>query len=844
MFSSENWFGASAGFYNGVATQSLRFEDGDSPYLEFDPASSTAGTWTMSFWVKRANLGASYAIFSSGIVDARGHLLFNSDDQLQLQPFNSSGQAGYTKTDMKFRDVSAWYHIVISANGITTSNIATNLIIYVNGVVATRSFNQGSSASGGDRLGDTQAKRIGEFAPDSGSHFDGYLCDFNFVDGTVKDQNDFGEFKNGVWIAKEPDVSDYGAGGWRLQFNQTGTGTASASTIGADTSGQTNHWTSSGIVASDCNMPDSPENNFCTWNPLTIGSQGTLSEGNLKNASFYTSDLSGNASTFFPESGKWYWELRVDVGGTYPYIGITSQEKTNATVAGGTNYSIAWRVNGTGATLGSSLGTITKENIPSFADDDIISFALDVDARKIWVAKNNTYADSGDPANGTGQNASWTLDVGISPFISGYQSQGVGTIANFGQDDTYAGAISSAGNTDGNGKGVFKYAQPSGYLALCTSNLTEPTISPNADTQADDYFNAVLYTGNGSTQSITGVGFQPDWVWIKGRSFGSNNRVTDSSRGASKGLKINGTDAEDTSSTYYATAFGSDGFSLNSGAGDVNQNNETFVAWNWLANGGTTSSNTDGSITSTVQANTTAGFSIVTYTGSTSESVGHGLGVAPKMIMVKDRDATSSWAVYHQSVQNATSNGFLELNSTSATQTGSNPRFLSGTAGTSQPTSTVFYVNNYSGSSTNNTGNDYVAYCFAEVEGYSRFGNYIPNGNNDGTFVFTGFEISFLMIKRAVGGTGVYSSWAMYDNKRKTINSDVGTDSNPLFANKSSQEGIRGNGSLSISGTRTAIDFLSNGFKLRDVANEIGVSGNTYIYMAFAKNPFKYSTAQ
>jgi hypothetical protein len=824
-----------ASFYNGVATQSLRFAyTSAETWLARTPSAGNRKIHTLSVWVKRSGLSAS-----QNILEARGSgdtgnvdIWFDNNDRLEI-----SGSSTYWRTTTRrFRDVSSWYHIVIVTDT-TDSTAADRLKIYVNGARETSFVDNNHYSQNTDyAIGGNVEHRIG----DGYGHFNGYMARYEFIDGIALTPASFGETKNGVWIPKKY-TGSYGTNGHLLEFKQSGT-SANSSGLGADTSGNDNHYTPTQITGTDSNLLDCPENNFCTWNPLTIGAQGTLSEGNLKNASFWSADLSGNASTFFPESGKWYWEVRVGGAGTYPYIGITSQEKVGYSVNGGTFYNIAWRPDGTGVSDGSSLGTITKENIPSFTNNNIISFALDVDARKIWVAEDNTYADSGNPANGSGENASWTVDVSVSPSIHGYQSQGVGTIANFGQDDTFAGAISSAGNTDGNGKGVFKYAPPSGFLALCTANLPEPTIGPNSATQADDYFNTVLYTGNASPATHT-IGFRPNWVWGKKRGTNAQNHWWINDVGnINKWLSSDGTGSE--GSEANGTTFNATSFTTANNDLFVN-NNSPYVVWAWKGNGtGTAVSNSNGSATSTVSANTAAGFSIVTYTGSTSESVGHGLGVAPKMIIVKDRDATSSWAVYHQGVQNATSNGFLELNSTSAAQTGSNPRFLSGTAGTSQPTSTVFYVNNYSGSTTNNTGNDYVAFCFAEVDGYSKIGSYIGNGNNDGTFVYLGFRPAFIMIKRAVGGTGVYSSWAIYDNKRKTINSDVGTDSNPLFANKNSQEGIRGNGSLSISGTRTAIDFLSNGFKLRDIANEIGVSGNTYIYMAFAEEPFKYANSK
>src|SRR5210317_2676957 len=318
-----------------------------------------------------------------------------------------------------------------------------------------------------------------------------------------------------------------------------------------------------------------------------------------------------------------------------------------------------------------------------------------------------------------------------------------------------------------------------------------------------DHFNTVLYTGNGSTQSITGVGFQPDWTWIKERSSTSGHEVYDSTRGATKLLSPNATDVEGTNASAL-TSFDSDGFSVGSG-GAVNENSQTYVGWNWLANGGTTSSNTDGSITSTVQANTTAGFSVVTWTGTgANATVGHGLGVAPSMIISKNRDlGTGDWVVYHSGI-GATK--YLQLNQTAATGTSAIAW------NNTEPTSSVFSVGTWD--SGNGSGDKIVSYCFAEIKGYSKFGSYTGNGSTDGIFVYTGFKPAWLMIKR----TDSTSSWSMRDTARSTFN----VVTNRVWADLSNAE--------STSTTET-IDILSNGFKARNNIGGINTSGGTYIYM-------------
>jgi hypothetical protein len=332
----------------------------------------------------------------------------------------------------------------------------------------------------------------------------------------------------------------------------------------------------------------------------------------------------------------------------------------------------------------------------------------------------------------------------------------------------------------------------------------------------DDYFNIVLYTGNGSTQSITGVGFQPDWIAIKRRNAASGTQNMDSVRGAANKLAWNEASAE-ASPGNILTSFDSDGFSVGDSAA-VNGSSDTFVSWNWLANG-TGVSNTAGSITSTVSANTTSGFSIVSYTGTgANATVGHGLGVAPSMIMIKARSATESWTVYNKNLTSAAYN--LTLNDTSAQA--NNPTHFNSTA----PTNLVFSVG--TSGRVNVSSQTQIAYCFVDVKGYSKFGSYTGNGNADGTFIYTGFKPAWLMIKRSNAGT---DRWVILDSKRDTFN----VSNKAVYADDSQAE----NPSTSEQG----LDILSNGFKIRNSNTKTNTSGATYIYMAFAENPFVTSTS-
>ena len=330
---------------------------------------------------------------------------------------------------------------------------------------------------------------------------------------------------------------------------------------------------------------------------------------------------------------------------------------------------------------------------------------------------------------------------------------------------------------------------------MAYSSITKPT----------DYFNTVIYSGSNSNQSITGVGFQPDWVWIKNRSSTPSHMLNDAVRGAGKQINSDSSNAE-LDRTYFQS-FDSDGFSLEGNVSDYNQNSSNFVAWNWLASN-TTASNTDGDITSTVSANTTAGFSIVSYTGTGSNAtVGHSLGTTPSMIIFKNRDSITDWRVYHKTL-GATKG--IRLSSNGAEQTSST--YFNNT----EPTSSLFTVS--TAVDTNENTSNFIAYCFAEKKGFSKFGSYTGNSSADGTFVYTGFKPAWVVIKR----TDTTANWHMLDNKRDPINEADAT----LLANDAGAEFQSTND----------VDFLSNGFKLR--ANQTSTNVGTYIYMAFAENPF------
>jgi hypothetical protein len=337
---------------------------------------------------------------------------------------------------------------------------------------------------------------------------------------------------------------------------------------------------------------------------------------------------------------------------------------------------------------------------------------------------------------------------------------------------------------------------------MAYSSIAKPT----------DYFNTVLYTGNGgSSLAVTGVGFQPDWVWVKSRSDTEQHALWDSVRGGSKRLISDSTGAEYDNSTQGIQSFDSDGFT----AGDSDQYNKSsqnVASWNWLAANGT-ASNSDGGTSSTVSVNQTSGFSIVGWTGTGSATtVGHGLGVAPKMIILKNRSEVYGWQVYHESLGNTK---YLELSKTDAEATSSQ------SWNDTSPTSSVFSVG--ASDSNNKSGNNIIAYCFAEKKGYSKFGSYTGNGNADGTFVYTGFKPAFVLMKKTSGGQA--RNWCILDNKREGFN----PENDQLHPNTNGVESM---------GSGTTLDLLSNGFKLRVTDDDKNGSGDPYIYMAFAENPF------
>jgi hypothetical protein len=797
-------------------SRSLRLNLADSSYLS--RTSSSAGDTrkcTLSFWLKRTNLGLQGSVFSIGSFITGTPLvsLFFRNDNEQLQ-MNLQASA-YTNaiianTLASFRDTSAWYHFVLAMDT-AQSSFTTGLKLWVNGIQ--HYFDSGSLYTQNCNVvwNSALTTYIGKFdtnAPYSAIH-SCYLAEINMIDGQQLDATYFGEADSdtGVWRPKRY-TGTYGTNGYYLNFSDNSNTTAA--TLGKDSSGNNNNFTpynfSVTAGAGNDSVVDSPTSygtdtgvggevrgNYATWNPLagSTSVNPVLSNGNL--------DVTGGAeywgrkiSTIGMTTGKWYAEVTVNsVGDNTLAFGVTNSVPTtdannqNGEVSGYSSFIVTYfsvisnynRLYNSGYTaLGGSCSV-----------GDIYGLAFDADAAKIYYYKNGSVLGS---ASG------YTLTTNGQPFffqiLAGNAPVGAAS-TNFGQR-------------------AFAYTAPSGFKALCSQNLPTPTIGVTSSTQASKYFNPVLYTGNGNnTQSIT-VGFRPDFIWTKSRSNAYFHVLFDAVRGRGM-LCTNNTNAEVTSpgSIYELTSYDSNGFTLGPDYSlSVNPNGSSMVAWNWNA-GGATVTNTAGSISAQVRANPTSGFSIATYTGVSNGTVGHGLGVAPSMIIVKSRGA-QNWFVYHTSL-GATK--YMTITGDAATTN-------SGSWNDTSPTSSVFTSGSFFST------NSMVAYCFAEVPGYSKFGSYTGNASTDGPFVYCGFRPRWIMIKRTdSSAAGV--TWNIFDAVRPNNYNDSALGN--LRANTDDAESVG-----------WPIDFVSNGFKIR-YNGETNYAG-LHIFAAFAETPFKYARAR
>jgi len=839
-FGSSQWmYNPSSSFYPYAIDQSLRFEDGDSPFLSRTPSGAgNRKTWTWSAWVKRGNITSEQTLFGAhkGANDYVA-IQFDANDTLNVTYKNVGASGGSLSSQTRrkittqvFRDVSSFYHLVVKFDAANT-----NCDIYVNGTEVT-SFSVNEEPQNLDfEVNSTELHTVGTFQTSvtgvAVTYFDGYMSEVNLIDGTALGPDSFGETKDGIWVAKNISGLTFGTNGFHLDW-------ADSSAIGNDVSGQNNDYTVSGggsptLVASDVVL-DSPTNNFATMNPLHRGNGTTgsitYSEGNL------ASSFAGNHTTMqhaatmaLPTTGKWYWEQTftgaLTNGSRAAICGIWnddaqdlgSNNRLTVTSDAVTFYSDDNKIY---SSADGSIGNVSYTSSIAEQTGAVVSFAVDMDNTWVWVAVNGTYIN-GTPDFSDGTNRVDVVTDTNGRYIPFWAGDGGATITwrvNFGQDS----ANVSSANSDSNGIGTFEYAVPSGYTSLCSANLTEPSIIDGSE-----YFNTVIYTGDNS-QDVTGVGWRPDLVWVKTRDHTYNHQLHDSVRGATAGALFSNSNTAETS--FQFDSFDADGFTTDaSNVTGINATGDPQVAWNWLAgtavSGATTGSGTAKTYTGSV--NTESGFSIIKYVGNgtSGHTIPHNLtvgGVAttPTIIIVKRLDDGGGWRVQHKDVA---STHYLALD-TSAGDADLNTIFND-----TAFNSTVFTVGSAASINSNDAGSDYIAYCFTDIDQYCKAGSYIGNSNADGTYVHLGFRPAWVMIKE----TGASGFWMITDNKVYP-NNDGNTRS--LAANDTGSE-------TTISNRGNEVDFLSNGFKIRASTGDMGAS-NTHIYLAFAEQPFKYSNAR
>lgn len=782
-----------SGGYN--IDRSLRFRSSVSAYLSRTPASAgNRKTWTWSGWVKRGAIDTNRRfLFSAGTGSTDATLLtveFYTDYSIRV----ASGATQFLTTAPLYRDPSAWYHIVVVVD--TSSSTSTDrVIVYVNGVRAATSAYTAPTQNFDLAVNSAVSHYIGCYYSGPSLLFDGYLAEVNFIDGQALTPSSFGQTDpvTGVWTPKKY-TGTYGTNGFYLDFKDN----TSATTLAYDKSGNGNNWTPNNISttagATYDSMTDVPtqsigqgngSSNYPTLNPIakwgtSPANYGTASNGNLT----HTESGSGTGQFFttFPIPsgiGKWYWEITCDaLMPTYAYYPICSLYPVG--------YEFASAI-GIGGYASPGVGIYSSGNY--YANNGAIAstttavsagqtrcFAYDATTGKLWHRVNNgSWIGGGDPAAGTTPFV--TLDYAQSyyPCVSNYQST---STSNFGQRP-------------------FSYTPPTGFKALNTFNLPDPTIK-----KPNQYMDAYLNTGNGTTRTDV-IAFQPDLVWTKTRNTATNgfNIVQDSVRGADNRLITDGTYAEGYDATY--GSFTSTGFQFGSNS-NVNTNGNTYVDWFW-------------------KKGATPGFDIVTYTGTgnAATTVPHSLGVTPAMIITKRRNSTGEWMVKHKSLA---TNLNLILNQTSATYN-TTVGSSGGLADLTSSTTFGFVQGSSNTDNSNANGGTYVAYLFAEIAGFSKAFSYSGNGSSDGPFVFTNFQPKYVLIKR----TDSTGNWYVWDTTRNTYN----VVTNELYPNLSNAEA-----------SNSDLDANSNGFKIRNTTAGFNASGGSYIGMAFASYPFKYSTAR
>ena len=858
-------------FYSHQIANSVRMSKSGNSTLKFTAGTPTsADTFTYSWWWKRYNITDtstnSTLVFCAGTGGGTYVFFTFTESSTMHANFNFTG-GGYgdsrLTTDMLFRDTSAWYHCVLRCDS-TQSTASNRVRLYVNGVEPSYSSASVQTAvSQNEDFGFMNESGVvqswgGISGVGTGSEgCDVQLAEIVMCDGQSYGPDSFGETKNGVWIPKDPSGLTFGNNGYYLKFE-------SSSDLGNDSSGNNNDFTASGLSAHD-QMTDTPTfnsdsngGNFCTYNPIVAqgGAQKlmTLSEGNLHAQSETNDKYHQIIGTHGVKTGKWYIEWYIEAAG-YPswavgwrhgsqlelYDGGTQSGNANLAYVGyftGSNVYI--KAFGSTATADPQVaysGWTSAGDAPTTGD--VMMCAIDMDAGKVWWGFNGEWGDvgsgTGNPATGANASNTWTVanyTDHIFPFTLSWANPDAEIIMNCGQDGTFAGHITAGGNADDTGYGNFKYDVPAGFLSLCTGNL--PVVDEVDPAQTDDNYPQELffmsrYTGNLTGRTITTEN-QPDLIVNRMSNYSQNWYVVDSTRVITdnKYITFDTTGAEATFPQSNFTSVGATSVGISAGTW-LNSTGSNYQMWMWRANGGTTSTNSNGSTDSTVQVDPSGHFSIVKFEGQNdswgnAETIGHGLSSAPTCMILKNYDKTDQWSVFFSDYgsysiggSNAACNE-LVLNTDAALYTNQSYKGWGGV----MPTSTVFTVD---GNNNNGASESIIVYCFANCEGYIKSGTYVGNADADGTFVYTGFKPAFVMNKPLVQG-----NWRLVDNARSTYN----VTQNALSPNnndaKDTYDSVR-------------IDLLSNGFKMRDSQTPMN-QATTYVYLAFAENPFKYATAR
>ena len=830
---------ASAGgdnFYSHQIANSCRFNRADGSYLSRTIQSGgNLRKWTFSCWFKltaSAGFGNNqYYLMTEKSGSPYDTMIFDvgSDNLFYYQV-----DGKYLQPNGAFRDISAWGHLVVvydSDNGTADDR----RIVYLNGTRLGVNDSQALSQNVDSSFNSNTVHYIGARQDNNASYYgDFYLADVIWSDGYAYAASDFAETKNGVWIPKEFSGS-YGTTGYHLKFE-------SSSDLGNDSSGNNNDWTTNNISTHD-QMLDTPTfnsssngGNFATLNPLnTRGSTSVAtqlaSEGNLKWTPGATQDeTSGTMSIGAGGVDKVYIEVYCENNSDTGWFGVYDQKDgslMNAvvqSVASAVRFKPATGQKVTAGTSSNYIGDGSESN-PSGV---IFQMAVDVPAGKIWWGRNNAWGSDGADHIDDDNVAFTTLNTDGTYLL--FTHTGGASIAqpdwvfNFGQDGTFAGNKTAQGNSDDTGYGNFYYSPPTGFKALCSGNVSVVDEVDPAQTD-DDYpqklFGMLQYTGNNSERTID-TSFQIDYSWARSTVQGQNWYTLDTTRGyfgASSNnyyMKLDLDDAEDTLPQYNFKAQSGSDITITGGTW-FNSGSHTQQMWNWRLNGGTTSTNSTGSVSVTQQVDPSGHFSVSTYSGAGGTgTIGHGLSAVPTFVVVKQRNASNSWATYAKGAG-------PELYGNLATNTAFQDAVV---WQDTTPSSSLVYLGD--NNEVNHSGRTYLAYCWADCEGYIKSGKYIGNGNADGTFIYLGFKPALFVIKHVSSGDDPLV-WDSLNGPYNPISKTLSMHDNSAI----------------VDNTNRHIDFLSNGVKIRTSnSNANSTNSDGIVYLAMAENPFKYATAR